>query len=238
MQEHTVKAYDDELNRLRSIISQMAGFAEAQLDGSVDSLIQRDAEGARRIMAADAKLDQLDMDAEKLAIEIMARRAPMADDLREIVAALKISTMLERIGDYAKNIAKRATVLSGTTPISLASIIPRMAIDAKSMIKDALDALIERDTARAVDVWHRDKRIDDLYNSLFRELLTYMMENPRLITPCTHLLFVAKNIERIGDQATTIAEITYYAIEGEMMKESRPKGDETSFTYVEPADEV
>ena len=236
-QEHTVRSFDDELNELRSIISQMGGMAEAQLASAMEAVSNRNDELAHKVLAADQRLDRLEADADKLAIEIIARRAPMADDLREIIAALKTASMLERIGDYAKNIAKRSTVLSHSKPVAPASVVPAIAGESQRMIREVLDAFIERDSDRAVEVWERDQRVDQLYDSLFRELLTYMMENPKLITPCTHVLFIAKNLERIGDHATNIAEIVYFAVEGKEMDERRPKGDETSFAVVSPDDQ-
>ncbi len=234
--QHTVKSYDDALHQLRSVITQMGGLAEAQLSGAVDALTDRDEEHALKIIAADKTIDKLDQDAESMAIHLIALRAPMADDLREIVGALKISSVLERIGDYAKNIAKRSVVLNHNKPVKSAIIIPQMAALAKVMLKDVLDSYIDRDSEKAVTVWESDQAIDDLYNSLFRELLTYMMENPRLITPCTHLLFVAKNVERIGDHITNLAEMVYFLVEGRNLDLERPKSDETSFAMVPPPD--
>lgn len=225
-QEHTVKSYDEELNQLRSMISRMGGLAEAQLMGAIEALIERDAEKAQRIVAADRSLDVLELETETQAIQMIALRSPMAGDLREIVAALKISSALERIADYAKNVAKRSIVLNQSDPVKPAVLIPKMADLAKIMLKDVLDAYIDRDSRKALIVWESDKGIDDLYNSLFRELLTYMMENPRLITPCTHILFIAKNIERIGDHVTNIAENAYYVVTGEQLPLNRPKSDE------------
>lgn len=237
-QEHTVKSYDEELNQLRSMISRMGGLAEAQLMGAIEALIERDAEKAQRIVAADRSLDILELETETQAIQMIALRSPMAGDLREIVAALKISSALERIADYAKNVAKRSIVLNQSEPVKPAVLIPKMADLAKIMLKDVLDAYIDRDSRKALMVWESDKGIDELYNSLFRELLTYMMENPRLITPCTHILFIAKNIERIGDHVTNIAEIIYYQVEGENLDINRPKGDDTSFAVVPPPEDV
>lgn len=231
-QSHTLKSYDEELNQVRALISKMGGFAEAQLTGAVEALMSRDTEMAHRIVAADRKLDEMESDTEALAIEIIARRGPVADDLRELISAIKIATMLERIGDYAKNIAKRTTVLAQSAPLKAIAIIPQMTREAQQMIRLVMDACVERDHERAVDVWVRDERVDALYNSLFRELLTYMMEEPKLITPCTHLLFIAKNIERVGDQATNIAELVFYMVEGVHMGERRPKKDDTSYTMV------
>jgi phosphate transport system protein len=232
--KHTVKSYDDALHELRSIITQMGGLSEAQLSGALEALIERDEEKSQKVIAADKAIDKLDIEAEEKAIKLIALRAPLADDLREIVGALKISSVLERIGDYAKNVAKRSIVLNRSKPIKPIVVIPQMVNLAKVMLKDVLDAYIDRDSEKAVAIWQSDQAIDELYNSLFRELLTYMMENPTLITPCTHVLFIAKNIERIGDHITNAAEIVYYLVEGKNLDLERPKSDETSYTMVKP----
>ena len=235
MTRHTVTAFEDELNQLKSLISRMGGLAESALAASIEALVKRDDSHARQIIDGDAKIDDLEREIEAQAIEILARRQPVADDLREIVSTLKISSDLERIGDYAKNIAKRATVISKSPPLKPISVIPEMARIARRMINEVLDAFIERDAAKAIAVWQRDEQIDELYNSLFRELLTYMMESPSAITPCTHLLFVAKNIERIGDHITNIAEIVHYVARGELIDVARPKSDTTSYAVAAPA---
>lgn len=234
---HTLKSYDDELNHLRTIISQMGGLAEAQLASAVTALVERDLDLARRAQESDSKIDRMETEIEHLAVDIIARRAPVADDLRDVLAAMKIATMLERMGDYSKNIAKRATVLAKATPIRPLSVLPHMASEARKMIMDVLDAYIERDAERAGEVWAYDSRVDALYDSFFRELLTYMMEKPQLITPCTHLLFIAKNIERVGDQATNIAEAVYFSITGKTMPDNRPKGDRTAFANLTKSDD-
>ncbi|MBW7837005.1 MAG: phosphate signaling complex protein PhoU [Sphingomonadales bacterium] len=231
---HTVSSYDEDLNHLRGLITRMAGLADMQLSDGVSALIKRNDDIARQVIAADKALDIMENEAEQAAIELIALRSPMADDLREIVSALKISSILERIGDYGKNIAKRSLVLNQSEPIKTAVIIPQMAAHAKTMLKDALDAFIDRDSDKAMMVWQSDKAIDGLNSSLFRELLTYMMENPRLITPCTHLLFVSKNIERIGDHVTNIAEIVYYLVTGNRLDQDRPKSDESATISVTP----
>ena len=177
-------------------------------------------------LRATSAIDALEADAEALAVRMIALRAPMADDLREIIAALKISSVLERIGDYAKNIAKRASVLAQSAQIEPIVIVPEMARVVTSMIKDVLDAYVDRDAALAAEVSARDQKVDDFYNSLFRSLLTFMMENPQHITPSTHLLFVAKNLERMGDHATNVAEMVYYAVTGERLGD-RAKGDDS-----------
>ncbi|WP_281301952.1 MULTISPECIES: phosphate signaling complex protein PhoU [unclassified Iodidimonas] len=227
--QHTVSAYDEELNALRSIVTQMGGLAEQELAEAVAALTARDPEAAAKVIAMDKRLDALEFEADALVVQMIARRSPVADDLREIISALKITGMLERVGDFAKNIAKRVTVISQSAPVRPAATIPQMAQEAHMMISNVLEAYVERDSAKAVMVWRSDDRVDALYNSLFRELLTYMMESPSSITQSTHLLFIAKNIERIGDQATNIAEVIYFAIEGEPLEDDRPKSDTTSF---------
>jgi phosphate transport system protein len=225
---HTVRSFDDEIEQLRSLIGQMGGHAEAQIVDAVDALVRRDSDAAMAIVARDSALDTMEAEAERLAVTIIALRSPMADDLREIVAALKISAVIERIGDYAKNIAKRVPVLTQAAPIGPSVIIPEMARAAASMIRDALDCYVDRDAELAREVMQRDQQVDDFYNSLFRSLLTYMMENPHHITPSAHLLFVAKNLERVGDHATNIAEMVHFSVTGEHMGD-RPKTDTTAF---------
>ncbi|MDX1580939.1 MAG: phosphate signaling complex protein PhoU [Alphaproteobacteria bacterium] len=234
--EHIISAYDKELEDLRSKIARMGGLAEAQIAGAVDALYTRSDEKAERVIRADAEIDALEMAVEKEAVAVLARRQPMASDLREIISALKMSSILERIGDYAKNIAKRVTALRDTENIRIVRPVGEMAYLVQKMLKDALDAYIDLDDEKAVEVWHRDEAVDELYNSLFRELLTYMMEDPRSISGCTHLLFVAKNVERMGDHVTNISEIVYYLVRGEMLEQARPKGDETSFAIVRPGE--
>lgn len=211
---HIVQSYDEHLDGVRSLLSQMAGRAETQLAEATTALLERNSELASRVIESDAAIDRMELDAERLAVEIIARRSPLADDLRELIAAIKIASALERIGDYAKNIAKRAETLAQDFALRQMGLLPEMVGETRRMVLAALDAFLERDAARAVDVWYRDERVDLLYESLFRELLTHMMESPKLITPSTHLLFVAKNLERAGDQATAIAELAYYAVEG------------------------
>src|SRR6266481_9131386 len=222
--EHIVKSFDDELKQLSQMVAQMGGLAEAQLQAAIEALVARDAEQAARVVQGDVRIDQLERQISAQTIRMLALRQPMAQDLRQVVAALKISSDIERIGDYAANVAKRAIALSHTPPIQPANGIPRMARLAQQIIKDVLDAYIEHDADKALEVWQRDEEVDEMYTSLFRELLTYMMEDPRNISPCTHLLFIAKNIERIGDHATNIAETVYYAVEGEVIPDVRPKG--------------
>jgi phosphate transport system protein len=227
---HTVKSFDDDIAQLRAVISRMGGLCETQISDAVDALVGRNAEAAAEIVENDKRIDALEAEAEALAVRIIALRAPLADDLREIVAALKIASVLERIGDYAKNIAKRASVVAQAAPVGPAVIIPEMARAVVEMIRDTLDAFVDRDAAKALALLSRDQQIDEFYNSLFRSLLTFMMENPHYITPSTHLLFVAKNLERIGDHATSVAEMVHYSVTGERPAE-RPKSDFTSTLY-------
>jgi phosphate transport system protein len=221
--KHTVTAFDNDLSQLRALVSEMGGLAEAAIDGAIQALVRRDDAGALEIIDADRRLDDLEVEVEKLAVRTIALRAPMADDLREIVAALKISSMLERIGDYAKNIAKRTTILSTDSAIQPVSIVPEMARVVRQMVKEALDAFLSRDPEGARRVCERDKAVDDFYNSLFRTLLTYMMENTHHITSSAHLLFIAKNLERIGDHATNIAEQVYFSATGDYLDERRTR---------------
>lgn len=220
---HTVKAFDEDLGELRALISQMGGLAEAAIAESVQALAQHDTALAMRVVDADLKIDELEVEVERLAVRLIALRAPMADDLREVVSALKTAGVIERIGDYAKNIAKRVTIFSDANSIGPMTIVPEMSRVVAQMVKSALDAFITRDPELAARVRERDKTVDDFYNSLFRTLLTYMMENPNHITASAHLLFIAKNLERIGDHATNIAEMVYYSVTGEYLDE-REKG--------------
>lgn len=233
---HTVKSFDDDLRQLRAMIGEMGGLAKDQVDRSVIALIERDGEAANAIVASDARIDRLEAEVEQLAISTIARRAPMADDLREVIAALKISAVIERIGDYAKNNAKRVTSISQDSPIRPMVIVPEMARIVSTMVHDALDAYARRDQELAREVWERDANVDEYYNSLFRALLTFMMENPHHITPSTHLLFIAKNLERIGDHATNVAEVVYYSATGDHLTD-RLKGDETVYTVSDDIDD-
>jgi phosphate transport system protein len=215
--EHTLKAFDQDLDRLRALISQMGGLAEHAIGEAMRCLVQRDVEGALKVVENDKKLDVLEIETERQAVQLIALRAPMASDLRDVVAALKISGVVERIGDYAKNIAKRVPQLENMGKIEPLSLLPEMARIATGMVHDVLDAFVERDADAAVRVCERDSAVDDFYDSIFRALLTHMMENPQSIGQSAHLLFVAKNLERVGDHATNIAEMVYYAATGEHM---------------------
>ncbi|RMD61552.1 MAG: phosphate transport system regulatory protein PhoU [Alphaproteobacteria bacterium] len=232
---HIVRSFDEELRGLSEIIVRMGGMAEAQLAAAIDALVKRDADMAARVVQQDAAIDALEERLDHDAIRLLALRQPLADDLREVIAALKISSDLERIGDYAANVAKRAIAICQTPPIEPVRAIPRMGRLVQAIIKDTLDAYVARDADRAIDVWHRDEEVDEMYTALFRELLTYMMEDPRNITAGTHLLFIAKNIERIGDHATNIAETIHYLVTGRRLEGGRPKGDTSSFEVVRPA---
>jgi phosphate transport system protein len=214
---HTLKAFDQDIDRLRALISQMGGLAEHAIGEAMRCLIQRDTEGALRVIENDKKLDALEIETERRAVQLIALRAPMAGDLRDVVAALKISGVVERIGDYAKNIAKRVPQLEGASKIEPVSLLPEMARIATSMVHDVLDAFVQRDAEVAVQVCKRDDAVDDFYDAIFRTLLTHMMENPHNIGHATQLLFVAKHRERVGDHATNIAEMVYYAATGQHM---------------------
>ena len=229
MPEHTVTSYDEELNQMTGTILRMGGMVEAQLADAITALIKRDPELAARVIAEDKPIDRLEYEVDHQVMRLLALRQPMAVDLRLITASLKISSDLERIGDYAANVAKRASALSQVEPMRPVAVIPRMSLIVQGMIKDVLDAYMGRDVDKALVVWRRDEEVDEIYNSLFRELLTYMMEDPRHITPCTHLLFIAKNIERMGDHATNIAETIAFLVSGKPLDEARPKGDTTPF---------
>lgn len=215
MVEHTVKAFDDEIGALRGLIAEMGGLAEVNIARSVEALVKRDTDLADEVIASDARLDALEVEVDRLAVRIIALRAPMADDLRDVISALKISGVIERIGDYAKNIAKRVGEVEGRAKIEPLTLVPTMAEIAQSMVKDVLDAYAARDAQLAVEVVDRDEKVDEFYNSIFRNLVAHMMENPATISSAAQLLFVARNLERIGDHATNIAELVYYAATGE-----------------------
>ncbi|RAK57494.1 phosphate signaling complex protein PhoU [Phenylobacterium deserti] len=221
--EHTLRAFDEELALLKAELSRLGGLAEAEVSDALASLITRDPRLAQQVVERDVKLDQLELQIEDRATRLMALRQPVAIDLRRAVAALKLSANLERCGDLAKNIAKRALIVSETEPMApLMRPIERMGRLVLRRLRDALDAHSRDDLVLAQEVWSNDREVDEHYESLFRELLTYMMGDARTIAPCTHLLFVAKNLERIGDHATNIAEIVHYEITGEQLT-ARPK---------------
>jgi phosphate transport system protein len=232
--EHLVKSFDGELQRLRDMLAEMGGIVENQVALAADAIMNRDATAATRAVEEDPKVDALEREIEKFVIRMLALRQPMASDLRQIVAGLKITGDLERIGDYAANVAKRSIVLGQfSLPYSLAGLA-HMAHMVQDQLSSIIDALGSSDTDRAVEVWRSDRVVDDIYNALFRELITYMMEDPRNITPCTHLLFIAKNLERIGDHTTNIAETVYYAVTGDVLPDTRPKGDTSAYAVIRP----
>jgi phosphate transport system protein len=213
-ENHTVKAFDEDISKLRGLIAEMGGLAEVAIADAIDALVNRDEAKAKLVVASDAKLDALEAEVDQLAIRIIALRAPMADDLRDVIAALKISGVVERIGDYAKNIAKRVGDVKVKGTIEPLTLIPAMADIAQGMVRDVLNAYAARDSQLAVEVIARDEKLDNFYNSLFRNLVSHMMENPATISTAAHLLFIARNLERIGDHATNVAEMVYYAATG------------------------
>jgi phosphate transport system protein len=231
--QHTARAFDSDLLDLARKVAEMGGLAEKQIADAVDALARRDQDFARKVITLDKSVDALQAEIEEKAILTIARRQPMAVDLREIVGALRIANDLERIGDLAKNIAKRTLDLSGDFPSQkLIRGVEHMSSLVLAQLKQVIDAYISRNLVNALAVWKGDEQIDAMCTSLFRELLTYMMEDPRNISFCIHLLFCAKNIERMGDHATNIAETVHYMIEGRAIAEQRPKGDTTSFAAV------
>src|SRR5215472_12066735 len=233
MEQHTARAFDIDLQDLARLVAEMGGLAEKQIGDSVDALNSHDLAMAQRVIALDDKIDMLQREIEEKAILTIARRQPMAVDLRDIVGALRVANDLERIGDLAKNIAKRVGALDDE--IELTKVmrgVDHMADLVLAQIKDVLDAYTRRDVEKALAVWRGDEEVDAVNNSLFRELLTYMMEDPRNISLCIHLLFCAKNIERMGDHATNIAETVYYIVEGRPLADERPKGDTTASATV------
>jgi phosphate transport system protein len=228
--EHTAKAFDGDLQELTRLVAEMGGLAERQITDSVDALVRRDIPLGAKVAAADQEIDQLQRVIEERAVLTIARRQPMAIDLREIVGAMRVASDLERIGDLAKNIGKRVNQLdSDFHPLKLIRGLEHMTDLVQGQVKAVLDAYAAHDLPAAMVVWKGDEEIDAICTSLFRELLTYMMEDPRNISFCIHLMFCAKNIERIGDHATNIAETVFYMIEGQQILDKRPKGDMTTF---------
>ncbi|WP_127090955.1 phosphate signaling complex protein PhoU [Aquabacter cavernae] len=233
MTEHTVTAFDAELKEIGRKVVEMGGQAERLVIDAVNALIRRDTALAHRVILLDASVDAIQREIEEKSILVIAKRQPMAVDLRELVAAIRIASDLERIGDLAKNVGKRVLAIEGEYhPQKLVRGVEHMSDLVLEQLKEVLDAYAGKDPAKALAVWRRDSGIDTMYTSLFRELLTYMMEDPRNISVCTHLLFCAKNIERIGDHATNIAETVYYMVSGETIAEERPKADISSETNV------
>lgn len=223
---HIVTAFDDDLRGISARIAEMGGLAEEQLSSAIESMQARDSALASEVIRSDEQLDRKEIELERMAIEVMALRQPMANDLREVVAALKIASALERIGDLAKNIAKRTILLNKSEPMKVIGSVSRMGKQVQALTAEALDAYTARDKALSVAVWKRDVEIDEMHNSIFRELTTYMMEDQRTIGLCSQLLFVVKNFERIGDHATFIAEMTYFVVEGKPLGDDRPKSND------------
>ena len=228
MPDHTVKAFDQELAELKRCIGDMGRLAEQQLTRALDALARRDTEFAERIIAGDQEIDDLELAVEWQATQVIVKRQPMASDLRQIMVAIRIASDLERIGDLSKNLAKRTRVLTDAIAPAAVTGVARMGNLALQQLSGVLDAYARDDADKAVEIWRSDEDIDTVYNSVFRELLTYMMEDPRTIGQATHLMFAAKNMERIGDHCTNIAENIYYVVHGRPLAGERPKGDETS----------
>jgi phosphate transport system protein len=235
--QHIVKSYEQELRRLRDLLVEMGGLVEAQLATATIAVVEQDTDAATRSVEQDPAVDALEREVESFVIRLLALRQPVAGDLRQIVAALKMSSDLERIGDYSANVAKRSIVLSQfSLPFKLGGLA-NMARLVQESLKLTIDAIGDEDADKAIQVWRSDGAVDDIYTAIFRELVTYMMEDPRNITPCTHLLFIAKNLERIGDHATNIAETVHFAATGDSLPEVRPKGDSANYAIVRPREE-
>ncbi|APH59245.1 Phosphate transport system protein phoU [Granulibacter bethesdensis] len=232
---HIVSSYEQDLQQLSDMITRMGGMVENQLALAVTSIINKDMEAANRAIDIDPAIDALETEIQQFIVRLLALRQPVAIDLRMVLSALKITSDLERIGDYSKNVAKRGIVLNQfSLPFSLTGLAHMGQLVQQNM-KTIIDAVGENDTSRAEEVWRSDTAIDDMYNAIFRELITYMMEDPRDITPCTHLLFIAKNLERIGDHATNIAETVFYTVSGHALPDERPKSDNTSYMVARPS---
>ena len=232
--KHIVQSYGAELEQLRGLINQMGGMVESQVASACRAVLQQDGVAAARAIEGDPAVDALEREVEQFVVRLLALRQPMAQDLRQIVSTLKVTGDLERIGDYAANVAKRSMVLMQfSLPFSLSGLA-HMARLVQENLKTIIDAVDQGDADRAVEVWRSDAAIDEIYNALFRELMTYMMEDPRNITPCAHLLFIAKNLERVGDHATNIAETVYFSVRGEPLQDVRPKDDSSAYAIVRP----
>ena len=226
MTEHTVKAFDDDITRLRGLIAEMGGLAEVAVQDAMKALVNGDEDLAQQVVERDRKLDRLENEVDDMAVRVIALRAPMADDLREVIAALKIGGVVERIGDYAKNIAKRAGRIDGRKRFEPLTLIPAMADVAVEMVHDVLTAYAARDPVLAREVIERDDKVDAFYDSIFRNLVSHMMENPATISSAAQLLFVARSLERIGDHATNVAEMVHYAATGSYPAEQSEDGAE------------
>ncbi|MGF1457023.1 MAG: phosphate signaling complex protein PhoU [Alphaproteobacteria bacterium] len=228
----TDERFQSDQEPLARLVQQMGGLCEGQVGEAIDSIVRRDSSLAQQVIEADARIDGLELAIEKAAVHSLTSRRLEGPELRFALSAIKMASDLERIGDLAKNIAKRALVINRDEPLRVTAGLAGMGRRALLQVKDVLDAFSDQDADRAITVWRADEDIDELYNSLFRELLTYMMEDPRTIGLCTHMLFVAKNIERVGDHATNIAETLYYLVQGTYVRDERPKGDLTSLTSI------
>jgi phosphate transport system protein len=233
---HIVTSFEADLKRLRDMIAAMGGLVEQALGDAMTALLEHDPDLATKVVENDPKIDAQERHVEQYAVQLLALRQPVADDLRQVVAALKVITDLERVGDYASNIAKRSLVINRVAQNFALSGLGQMAALVQQNLKTTIDAVGEADDQKSIAVWRADQMVDDLYNTIFRELITYMMEDARSISACTHLLFIAKNLERIGDHATNIAELNYYAVTGQNLPDFRPKGDLTSaYVHATPA---
>lgn len=225
MGQHIVTAFDQDLDAIRAKISQMGGMAEEMLSGALKSLQERNAELAQSIIKLDKRLDALEIEVEEMATRVIVQRQPLAEDLRLVISTLKLASTLERVGDLSKSTARRGMQLSKTPPVGVTNSIVRMGRQALDQLTEVLDAWGRRDVDAAVAVWRRDVEVDEAYNSLFRELITYMMEDPRTISIGSQLLFIAKNLERIGDHTTHVAEMIHYVETGRPLTDDRPKGE-------------
>jgi phosphate transport system protein len=224
--QHIVRSYEEELRALEATILRMGGLAEGQLASAIEAVAKRDAELAQRTVQSDKQIDQIEHEVAEQTTRLLALRQPMAADLRQVIGALKLAGEIERIGDYAKNIAKHFLVVNRLPAPATGTLVQRMGQMVQEMIKDVLDAYSGKQPDRAIAVWKRDGDVDELYNTQFRALLTYMLEDSRTITACTHLLFIAKNIERIGDHATNMAETIHFVLTGKRLEEERPRGED------------
>ncbi|MDE2239230.1 MAG: phosphate signaling complex protein PhoU [Rhodospirillales bacterium] len=233
--KHIVTSFEADLKKLRDLIANMGGLVERAVADATQALLTRDPDIASRVIEGDARINAEQHNVEQFAVKLLALRQPVADDLRQAIQALKVVTDLERIGDYAANIAKRSIVINQVASNFPLAGLGQMALLVQQNLKASIDTVGEADPQKAIMVWRADQMVDDLYNTIFRELITYMMEDARNISACTHLMFIAKNLERIGDHTTNVAELTYYAVTGQTLPDYRPKGDITS-TYMASSD--
>jgi phosphate transport system protein len=233
-EQHIIRSYDEDLRRLRDMVARMGGLAERQVADATTALVRRNSELAGAVAGRDVQIDALEREVENFCVRLLALRQPVATDLRLIVAAMKVSHDLERVGDYAANAAKRSIVLASLPPVGSLNGFGRLAALVQENLKGAIDALVTGDAEKAEQIWAGDAPVDEIYNGIFRELLTFMMEDPRNITAATHLLFIAKNLERIGDHATNIAGMVHFAVSGVALPEDRPKADSSAYAVVRP----